>query len=53
MELQRGIAFVKRRVGPRFSLFAKMNGLIIILFIPIGFELLVVATAEVAQDSKR
>ncbi|MDF2646327.1 MAG: histidine kinase [Paenibacillus sp.] len=35
MELQRGIAFVKRRVGTRFSLFAKMNGLIIILFIPI------------------
>ncbi|KQX47121.1 MULTISPECIES: sensor histidine kinase [unclassified Paenibacillus] len=35
MELQRGIAFVKRRVGTRFSLFAKMNSLIIILFIPI------------------
>ncbi|WP_261301960.1 sensor histidine kinase [Paenibacillus andongensis] len=35
MELQRSLEFVKRRVGSRFSLFAKMNGLIIILFIPI------------------
>ncbi|MGO4270935.1 two-component sensor histidine kinase, partial [Paenibacillus sp. TAF58] len=35
MKLQRSFVFVKRRVGSRFSLFAKMNGLIIILFIPI------------------
>ncbi|WP_246362826.1 sensor histidine kinase [Paenibacillus alba] len=35
MELLRGTAFVKRRIGSRFSLFAKMNGLILILFIPI------------------
>jgi len=35
MEMSSGLAFVKRRMGARFSLFAKMNGLIIILFIPI------------------
>ncbi|WP_409345077.1 sensor histidine kinase [Paenibacillus sp. MBLB4367] len=35
MELRRGFAFMKRRVGSRFSLFAKMNGLLVILFIPI------------------
>ncbi|OCT11892.1 two-component sensor histidine kinase [Paenibacillus pectinilyticus] len=35
MELQRGIGFVKRRVSFKFSLFTKMNGLILILFIPI------------------
>ncbi|WP_424769298.1 cache domain-containing sensor histidine kinase [Paenibacillus sp. sgz302251] len=34
MELRRGIDFVKR-VDFRFSLFAKMNGLILLLFIPI------------------
>jgi len=35
MEMSSGLAYVKRRMGARFSLFAKMNGLIIILFIPI------------------
>lgn len=35
MELRSGIDFIKRRAGSRFSLFAKMNGLIVILFIPI------------------
>ncbi|MBP1991686.1 sensor histidine kinase [Paenibacillus eucommiae] len=35
MELSSGIKFFKRRISSRFSLFAKMNGLIIILFIPI------------------
>jgi two-component system sensor histidine kinase YesM len=35
MELRKGIEFVKRKVSSRFSLFAKMNGLISILFIPI------------------
>src|SRR4030095_3144205 len=35
MELSRGISFFRRKLGARFSLFAKMNGLIIILFIPI------------------
>ncbi|BBH19053.1 sensor histidine kinase YesM [Paenibacillus baekrokdamisoli] len=35
MELSRGIAFIKRKVRSRYSLFAKMNFLILILFIPI------------------
>ncbi|WP_238177761.1 sensor histidine kinase [Paenibacillus contaminans] len=35
MELRRGIALVEGRISSRFSLFAKMNGLIVILFIPI------------------
>ncbi|GGI47022.1 sensor histidine kinase YesM [Paenibacillus marchantiophytorum] len=35
MALRTGIAFMKRRIGTKFSLFAKMNGLIILLFIPI------------------
>src|SRR5689334_6194624 len=35
MVLKRGKAFFKRKVGARFSLFVKMNALIIILFIPI------------------
>ncbi|OBZ13154.1 MULTISPECIES: sensor histidine kinase [Bacillales] len=35
MVLSRGISFIRRKMGARFSLFAKMNGLIIILFIPI------------------
>lgn len=35
MELRRGIELIKRRMSSRFSLFAKMNGLIVILFIPI------------------
>ncbi|OAB32920.1 sensor histidine kinase [Paenibacillus glacialis] len=35
MQLQRGITFLKEKARTRFSLFAKMNGLIIVLFIPI------------------
>lgn len=35
MEISNGLAFVKRKMGARFSLFSKMNGLILILFIPI------------------
>lgn len=35
MQLKRGIKFVKRKARSRFSLFAKMNSLIILLFIPI------------------
>lgn len=35
MVLGRGTNYFKKRYGGRFSLFAKMNGLIIILFIPI------------------
>lgn len=35
MDLIRGYTFVKGKNRPRFSLFAKMNSLIIVLFIPI------------------
>ncbi|NIK78308.1 two-component system sensor histidine kinase YesM [Paenibacillus castaneae] len=35
MVLRRGMDRIKRRLGAGFSLFAKINGLIIILFIPI------------------
>ncbi|AJS59417.1 sensor histidine kinase [Paenibacillus sp. IHBB 10380] len=35
MELRRGIRFVKDKARSRFNLFAKMNSLIIVLFIPI------------------
>ncbi|OPA81035.1 two-component sensor histidine kinase [Paenibacillus selenitireducens] len=35
MEISRGIEFIRRRVKSKSSLFTKMNGLIIILFIPI------------------
>lgn len=37
MEQKSGTSFVKKRISSRFSLFAKINGLIIILFIPIIF----------------
>jgi len=35
MQLQRGITFLKEKTQTKFSLFVKMNTLIILLFIPI------------------
>jgi len=35
MKLGKGVDYVQRKMGSRFSLFAKMNGLILLLFIPI------------------